>query len=55
VAVEGIIVAFCAGPTFVEGIGGVSGQTVILAGAQLVVLGILVCTSWIFKTSSKTM
>jgi hypothetical protein len=55
VAVEGIIVAFYAGPTFIGGIGGVLGQTVILAGAQLVVLGILVCISWIFKASTRTM
>lgn len=54
VAVEGIVVVFYAGPTFVGGIGGILGQTVILAGAQLFVLGILVCLSWIFKASTRT-
>lgn len=54
VAVEGIIVAFYAGPTFIGGIGGVLGQTVVLAGAQLFVLGALVCISWIFRASTRT-
>jgi hypothetical protein len=54
VAVEGIVVVFYAGPTFIGGIGGVLGRTVVLAGAQLFVLGTLVCISWIFKASTRT-
>lgn len=55
VAVEGIVVVFYAGPTFIGGIGGVLGQTVVLAGAQLFVLGALVSISWIFRASTRTM
>jgi hypothetical protein len=55
VAVEGIIVAFYAGPTFIGGIGGVLEQTVVLAGAQLFVLGTLVSISWVFKASTRSM
>ena len=54
VAVEGIIVAFYAGPTFVGGIGEILGQTVVLVGAQLFVLGTLICISWVFRGSTRT-
>ena len=49
VAIEGIILAVYAGPTIIEGIGGVLEQTVVFAGAQLFGLGVLASVTWALR------
>jgi hypothetical protein len=49
IAVEGILVMAYAAPVTIEGIGNIMKQTVLLGGAQLLVLGILVMTTWLLK------
>jgi hypothetical protein len=49
VAVEGIVLVLYAGPTVIEGIGGVLEQTVVLAGAQLFGLGVLASVTWALR------
>jgi hypothetical protein len=49
IAVEGILVMAYAAPVTIEGIGSIMERTVLLGGAQLLVLGILVMTTWLLK------
>jgi hypothetical protein len=49
VAVEGILVMAYAAPVTIEGIGGITEQTVLLGGAQLLVLGILLIAAWLLR------
>ncbi|MDD1772149.1 MAG: hypothetical protein LUQ09_04440 [Methanomassiliicoccales archaeon] len=46
VSVEGLVIVYIGGPVFVEGIGGITNELIVLSGAQLFVLGILSLRSW---------
>ena len=49
ISAEGLIVMGMSGPSIVNGIGGIMGQTVLIAGVQLFVLGLLVVSAWTLK------
>jgi len=49
IAIEGLVIVAYAAPIDIKGIGGIMEQTVLLGGAQLLILGILVMTTWLLK------
>lgn len=49
VAIEGVVVMYIAGPIEISGFGGVRQQLVLIAGAQLFILGIIVIGAWILR------
>ncbi len=49
IAAEGVLITAYAAPVTVNGIGGIMGQTVLIAGIQLLILGILISGAWFLR------